>query len=95
MRVRLSPTARERFSFIDAWWRANRDRAPDLFARELTRVIELLPTLCKTDSFSNLLDTTHVVSWSSRGCAAWRGHGPRIEPLQGCSRWPRERATLD
>jgi plasmid stabilization system protein ParE len=44
MRVRLSPTARERFSFIDAWWRANRDRAPDLFERELTRVIELLPT---------------------------------------------------
>jgi len=40
--VRSVPTADERIESADAWWRANRPSAPDLFAQELRAARELL-----------------------------------------------------
>ncbi len=48
MKVELSEEARAQVRAIDAWWRANRPAAPDLFARELGQALSMLeqtPTL--------------------------------------------------
>jgi plasmid stabilization system protein ParE len=43
MKVRFSEQGFERVQFVDDWWRANRDKAPDLFDEELNRIVTLLP----------------------------------------------------
>jgi len=40
--VQLSEQARAHVRAIDAWWRLNRHRAPDLFAQELDAAIAIL-----------------------------------------------------
>lgn len=42
--VIVSPEAAAEIDEIDNWWRANRDKAPDLFAHELERTFEMLAT---------------------------------------------------
>jgi plasmid stabilization system protein ParE len=43
MRVVSSPEASECLDRIDAWWRAHRDKNPNLFDDEVQRVVALLP----------------------------------------------------
>ena len=48
MKVELTEEARAQVNEIDAWWRANRRAAPDLFAAELDQALAMLeasPTL--------------------------------------------------
>ncbi|HEY8089028.1 MAG TPA: type II toxin-antitoxin system RelE/ParE family toxin [Polyangiaceae bacterium] len=42
LRVVFSPRAERETARIDAWWRANRTSAPDLFFTELRRMLSLL-----------------------------------------------------
>ncbi len=42
MRVEFLPRALRRIELVDAWWRHERPKAPDLFRDELDKVIELL-----------------------------------------------------
>ncbi len=39
-RLEVAPRARAQIQTIAAWWRANRQAAPDLFARELAEALE-------------------------------------------------------
>jgi plasmid stabilization system protein ParE len=41
-RLEIAPRAREQARQIAAWWRANRDAAPNLFAEELVARLETL-----------------------------------------------------
>jgi hypothetical protein len=41
-RVEFSPAAAAHAEAVDTWWRANRDRAPGLFARELEAAVRHL-----------------------------------------------------
>lgn len=42
MRVIFSPEAEQCLDYIDTWWRANRDKNPNLFDEEVQRVVALL-----------------------------------------------------
>lgn len=42
MKLRFTAEADRSIEVIDTWWRANRDRSPDLFQEELERVTTLL-----------------------------------------------------
>jgi plasmid stabilization system protein ParE len=42
VKTRFAGPARRQASETDAWWRANRPAAPDLFAQELSEAVEQL-----------------------------------------------------
>lgn len=44
MKVEFTAPARRQVERIDTWWRANRDKAPDLFKHELSQAEEFLRT---------------------------------------------------
>ena len=44
-RILVSPEATAEILEIDTWWRANRDKAPDLFSQELAHVFDTIATL--------------------------------------------------
>ncbi len=45
MKYRFPETGDQQAENEDAWWRGNRDKAPDLFNRELEQVLETLLVL--------------------------------------------------
>ena len=45
MRIDLSIEARTHIARVDAWWRANRPSAPDLFMKELHEALLALGTM--------------------------------------------------
>ncbi len=44
MKIRFTDEGKARVRYVRAWWRLNRDKAPDLFEQELERVLVLLAT---------------------------------------------------
>lgn len=44
MKLVFTPTAEAQANEMDAWWRAHREKAPDLFARELADACEVIAT---------------------------------------------------
>jgi plasmid stabilization system protein ParE len=57
VKVRVSARARREADRCDAWWRANRPGAQDLFTRELLHVIDLLR---HTPDLGTLYEAAHV-----------------------------------
>jgi hypothetical protein len=54
--VRTTPSADAQILALDAWWRANRDKAPDLFEQELAiafRTIAIAPSAGKRYRYPN------------------------------------------
>ena len=45
LRVESTPEAEAQFRAIEAWWRDNRPRAPDLFSQEFASCLDLISSL--------------------------------------------------
>ena len=83
-RIVVSPEAAEEIDSIDAWWRANRDKAPDLFATELERAFETIATVPLAGRLQRqvaLRDVRRVVLRRTRFHVYYRLEGSEVHVL--------------
>jgi plasmid stabilization system protein ParE len=69
---------------IDAWWRSNRPKAPDLFARELARMLDavaLMPMLGVPARDARLVDVRRVLLRKTRYHLYYRVRDDSLEVL--------------
>ena len=97
MKVELSAEAQ--VDEIDAWWRENRQAAPNLFAEELEALLRALAEACVTHrrrasvACSSDAHTTICTWWRRRrGCTSPPSGAPTAAETRDCRQAPPQRA---
>jgi len=95
--VKVELSAEAQVDEIDAWWRENRQAAPNLFAEELEALLRALAEACVTHrrrasvACSSDAHTTICTWWRRRrGCTSPPSGAPTA--ARGCRRTPQQHA---